>query len=48
MFSTTNKEKPNSKDKVHKNLLIVFTAIGIISFTLGAMVNYRVLKNGRR
>jgi hypothetical protein len=38
-------ESEIKKDKLHKNLLIIFTAIGIVSFTLGAMVNYHALKN---
>jgi hypothetical protein len=37
-------EKQTKKDKIHKNLLLVFTAVGIISFSLGAMVNYHALK----
>lgn len=40
----TEKELAKKKDKIHKNLLIVFTAIGIISFTLGSIVNYKTLK----
>lgn len=42
-------EKESKKDKIHKNLLLVFTAVGIISFSLGALVNYHALKkiNGR-
>lgn len=32
------------KEKIHKSLLLVFTAVGIISFTLGALVNYHTLK----
>jgi len=37
-------EKETKKEKIHKNLLLVFTAVGIISFSLGAMVNYHALK----
>jgi hypothetical protein len=36
--------EPTKKEKIHKNLLLVFTAVGIISFSLGAMVNYHALK----
>jgi hypothetical protein len=40
-----NKEgQETKKEKAHKNLLIVFTAVGIISFSLGALVNYHTLK----
>lgn len=40
-----NKEgQDTKKQKVHKNLLIVFTIVGIVSFSLGALVNYHTLK----
>mgnify|MGYP005994516335 CR=1 FL=1 len=37
-------EETSKKEKIHKNLLLVFTAVGIISFSLGALVNYHTLK----
>lgn len=37
-------ENQRKIDGLHKNLLIVFTAIGIVSFTLGSLVNYYTLK----
>lgn len=37
-------ELEKKKNSIHKNLLIVFTTVGIISFTLGALVNYHTLK----
>ena len=37
-------ETEEKKNRIHKNLLIIFTTIGIVSFTLGAMVNYQTLK----
>ena len=44
MVIRENKGEETKKEKIHKNLLLVFTAVGIISFTLGALVNYHTLK----
>ena len=39
--TTENRKK---LDNTHKKMLVVFTGIGIISFTLGAIVNYYTIK----
>lgn len=40
----TQATKEKKTEKIHKHLLITFTAIGIVSFTLGALVNFYTLK----
>lgn len=44
MVLRNNNGEETKKEKLHKNLLLVFTAVGIISFTLGALVNFHTLK----
>ena len=44
MVIRENNGEGTKKEKIHKNLLLVFTAVGIISFSLGALVNYHTLK----
>lgn len=37
-------QDPKTKDKIHKNLLLTFTIVGILSLTTGFMVNLYTLK----
>ena len=37
-------EKKEGKSKIHTHLSTTFVVVGIISFTLGAIVNYYTIK----
>jgi hypothetical protein len=47
MLEQENKQEKNSK--LHKNLSTTFVLVGIVSFTLGAIVNFYTIKqlNGK-
>jgi hypothetical protein len=44
-----NETKQDKNTKIHKHLSTVFVVVGIVSFTLGAIVNYYTIKrlNGK-
>lgn len=42
MLEQENKQEKNTQ--VHKHLSTVFVVVGIVSFTLGAIVNYYTIK----
>lgn len=47
MLEQENKQEKNTK--IHKHLSTIFVVVGIVSFTLGAIVNYYTIKrlNGK-
>lgn len=47
MLEQENKQEKNTQ--VHKHLSTIFVVVGIVSFTLGAIVNYYTIKrlNGK-
>jgi hypothetical protein len=47
MLEQENKKRENTT--IHKHLSTVFVMVGIVSFTLGAIVNYYTIKrlNGK-
>ncbi len=42
MLEQENKQEKNTQ--IHKHLSTVFVVVGIVSFTLGAIVNYYTIK----
>lgn len=44
-----NEIKQDKNTKMHKHLSTIFVVVGIVSFTLGAIVNYYTIKrlNGK-
>jgi hypothetical protein len=44
-----NENKQEKNTKLHKHLSTIFVVVGIVSFTLGAIVNYYTIKrlNGK-
>lgn len=45
-----NKENKGKNEKLHKHLSTIFVMVGIVSFTLGAIVNFYTIKrlNGQK
>lgn len=43
----TNDKKEEKKEKTHQHLSTIFVVVGIISFTLGAIVNWYTIKRIR-
>jgi hypothetical protein len=42
--SNDEKNKQQTQSKTHQHLSTIFVVVGIVSFTLGAIVNYYTIK----